>query len=352
MTFTALIPYPPASFRILRTCGLSRDFSVFPQVEHRVFPTRPDPAVASVSKNTPARTSASRRERAWTWIAVLVQAATVLIALDALASNIGPSVVDESYSHLASARASQWMAAVNSGLTLQSKDLAIHVSGDKLTATYTVTAPAGSLLGARAEADDDSNAGNDLVHNVLGDVTVAEFRYGFTGSQYTPEYLSFQPPTLTISTTTASPKQVIDTVTVQSYPFRLYRQRQQLAVLAPDVADDKPLVQIHVTAPGTSVSDLASLTMRDAAGGSGSTLAPSRDYDGSSTLTFALSEEGSGQSWLDGLRGVGGITIPFVDPLLSRLNSLFVFALLWWVWCRPAPTGGARDRRRRDRRGR
>ncbi len=254
----------------------------------------------------------------------------VLIALDALAFNVGPTVVDWEYNHLTSPRLSQWTAAVNSGLTLRSKDLAVSVSGYELTATYTVTAPAGSILGTRAEADDDRNAGNDLVDNVLGDVTVAEFRYGLTGHQYVPTSLSFQPPTLTISTTKTSPKRVIDTVTVQSYPFRLYRHRQQLAVLAPNAANGKPPVQIHVSASGAEVSDLTSLTMRNAANGSVD-LVPGKHFDGSSAMTFTMSEAGSGQSWLDGLRGVGGITIPFLDPLLSRLNSLFLYAVLWWA---------------------
>ena len=321
--------YPPAvsvSYGIVATAGIP---AFFRRLSTGLSARRPDRR-RQASRDAPARKLASHLVRAWAWAALLLQAVCVLIALDALAFNVGPTVVGGEYNHLTSPRMSQWSAAVNSGLALRSKDLAISVGRDELTATYTVTAPAGSLLGTRAEADDDSDAGNDLVDNVLGDVTVAEFRYGFTGPQYTPAYLSFQPPTLTISTTKASPKQVIDTVTVQSYPFRLHRHRQQLAVLMPDVADGKPPVQVHVTTSGTEVSNLASLAVRGAVDGSVD-LVPGKDFDGSSAMTFNLSEAGSGQSWLDGLRGVGGITIPFLDPLLSRLNNLFIYAVLWWA---------------------
>jgi hypothetical protein len=282
------------------------------------------------SADVPSRKLANRWKCAWTWVALLLQATAVLIALNTLSFHVGPRVVGWENSQLTSPRPSQWTAALNSGIALQSKDLAIRVIGDELTATYTVTAPAGSLLGRRAEADGDSNAGNDLVDNVLGDVTVAEFRYGFTGHQYQPAYLNFQPPTLIISTTKEIPKRIIDTVTVRSDPLRLYLHRQQLTVLAPDVAHGKPPVQIDLSAPpGAEVTDLSALDMRHAADGLVD-LVPAKDSGGSPAMTFTLSEAGSGRSWQDGLRGVGGITIPLLDPLLSRLNSLFVYAVLWW----------------------
>ena len=77
--------------------------------------------------------------------------------------------------------------------------LAISVSGDELTATYTATAAAGSALGKQAESDDSSNAGSDLVDNVLGDVTVAECHYGFTEGSASPITRARLPSAETVS---------------------------------------------------------------------------------------------------------------------------------------------------------
>jgi hypothetical protein len=275
---------------------------------------------------TPGFMAANRWHRVWAGAAVMLLAALLLVAVDGLASFVGPVVADDGPGPLAQPRLSTWTAAAGNGVSLLSKDLTISIDGDELTATYTVTAPAGSALGMAAETDDGSNAGNDLVDNILGDVTVAEFRYGFTGSQYMPAYLSFEPPTLTISTAPASHKRLIDTVTVQSFPFRLYRQRQEVAVQSPEFTYEQPPL-IDVTAPDAQVSTPVNAAVQNDGNGSAQ-LAPAKDYANNSAITFTLSEEGAGQSWLDGLRGVGGITIPFADNLLNRLNSLFVYIVL------------------------
>ena len=281
-------------------------------------------------ENNPGRRHARRWEPVWKGSVALFLALVVISAIDALAFKAGPAVSQRGETDsLVQPRPSGWAAAMQSGLTLQSKALAIRINGDNLTATYTVTAPAGSALEKRAETDEGSNAGNDLVDNVLGDVTVAEFRYGFTGFQYSPTYLSFQPPILTISTTQSSHKRLIDTVTVQSYPFRLYRHRQQIDVFMPNLGNGQPPPQIHVAAPGLQVSNPARLTVHDVGNGSAG-LATANGFDGYQPMTFTLSEGNSGQGWQDGLRGVGGITIPFADPLLSRLGTLFIFFVLLW----------------------
>jgi hypothetical protein len=128
------------------------------------------------------------------WSGGYLAAAAVLLALalasiaaiDWLAAGVSGEVNTHRVSWWGAHEESYWSNAVASphGLRLTSRDLLIKISGDSLTAQYTVTAPAGSVLATRASASEDGNSGDDLVSNVLGAVRVAEFRYGFTGSHH------------------------------------------------------------------------------------------------------------------------------------------------------------------------
>jgi hypothetical protein len=261
--------------------------------------------------------------------AVVLLGAVLIAAIDSLAWDAVPAVTHFEDSVLTPPGPSAWEAAASKGLTLTSKSLQIAIRGDELTATYTVTAPAGSPLGTRAETDDDPNTGNDLVDNVLGHVTVAEFRYGFTGQNRTPADLTFEPPTLTIAATPTSHKKLIDTLTVRSDQFRLYRSRQQVAVRSPNSTDGTPAPLIQVSGPGAEVSVPVQVAVHDSGGGSVD-LVPAKGFDGSAPVTFTLSEGRSGQSWVEKLRAIGGISIPIAGTTLNRLDNLFVYAVVLW----------------------
>ena len=97
-------------FAYLQNRGHSRDFNALPAVRHQAFTTASGPTRTG-PRDVAARKPGSCRERAWTWVGLLLQAVVVLIALDALAFTVEPTVVDGEYNHLMSPRASQWTAA-------------------------------------------------------------------------------------------------------------------------------------------------------------------------------------------------------------------------------------------------
>jgi hypothetical protein len=72
---------------------------------------------------------------------------------------------------------------------------------------------------------------------------------------------------------------------------------------------------------------------------SGATLASADERQDTATLTpaaahgsvaFTLSDGNPAPGWLDGLRGIGGMTIPVAGGLLNGLTNLLPFAVLWW----------------------
>lgn len=122
-----------------------------------------------------------------------------VVSVDWLAAGISDGVRANVRAHLGgwwgSREESHWADAVSTknGLRATSRDLVIRISGDRLTAQYTVTAPADSVFAKRVSAAGvGGNSGDDLVNNVLGAVQVAEYRYGFTGSQHFYATLTFR----------------------------------------------------------------------------------------------------------------------------------------------------------------
>ena len=227
---------------------------------------------------------------------------------------------------------SPWADAAAHHMTFLSRGLTITVDGDELTAAYTVTAPAGSLAASAAESDTDSNAGNDLVDNALGDVQVGEFNYGFTGHQLEMQYLTFMPPKLQMSRDTH--KHLMMKIEVDSYPFRLYRHRQQITILSPNASQVRgPLTLIDVRAPSAQTTNAVGMNIQGIANGTISARIQQATARDSKSASFIVSEGDMSPSWFGGLRAIGGITIPIADRFLGRINSIFAYCiLLWAVW--------------------
>lgn len=214
------------------------------------------------------------------------------------------------------------------GLQLDSRDLLIELNGDQLTARYTVSAPSNTAFAAAAATDDSPNSGNDLVDNVLGEVQVAEFRYGFTGDKdyYSP--LSFGEPQLAVKGATA-------TVTVESEPFRLYLPRQRLVVGRPGDVTVSGSDDVDIEAHGIQVADASGASIQEIGGSDTTLVANAR------TVSVEMWEDGASQGWLDGLRALGSIAIPVAGYPLDILSGAFVYLVLLWSLSRVARDGAA-----------
>lgn len=256
---------------------------------------------------------------------LLVLVLISIFAIDWLAAGVIGDVKSHWDGWWGDRQESYWSHAVSAdyGLLLTSRDLQINISGDSLTARYTVTAPAWTDLAARRAASEDGNSGDDLVANVLGTVNVAEFRYGFTGSEHTLTPLTFRAPQVSVTG-----RQV--RITVASEPFRLYFTRQYISVDRPSdvVVGGQDLV--HVNAASVQVMDVSGAKALDDGMKKDAIVAANLSRR-NGTISVAVSEREAGHGWLDGLRGIGGITIPVGDPLLGRLAGLVVYLVLFWA---------------------
>jgi hypothetical protein len=255
---------------------------------------------------------------------LLVLVLISVFAIDWLAAGVIGGVNSHRDGWWGDRQESYWSHVVSAdwGLLLTSRDLEININGDSLTARYTATAPAWTDLAARGAASEDGNSGDDLVANVLGTVNVAEFRYGFTGTQHTLTPLTFRVPQVSVTG-----RQV--RITVTSDPFRLYFARQYISVDKPSDALVSGPDLVHVKAASVQVMDVSGAKALDDTMKKGAIVAANLRRDG--TMSAAVSERGAGHGWLDGLRGIGGITIPVADPLLGRLGGLIVYLVLFWA---------------------
>lgn len=263
---------------------------------------------------------------------LLILAAVVIGAVDWLGAAASSQVGIPNRHWWGLSQRSPWADAAARHMTFLSRGLTITVDGDELTAAYTVTAPAGSLAASAAESDTDSKAGNDLVDNALGDVQVGEFNYDFTGHQLEMQYLTFKPPRLQMSRDTH--KHLIVTIAVDSYPFRLYRHRQQITILPPNASQVRgPLTLIDVHAPSAQTTNAVGIDIQGIANGTISARIQQATTRDSKSGSFIVSEGDMSPSWSGGFRAIGGITIPIVDQFLGRMNSIFAYCiLLWAVW--------------------
>ena len=220
-----------------------------------------------------------------------------------------------------------WANAIppNTRLHITARDLAITIANSRATATYTIMAPAKSTLIEQLTTMAVADSGNNLVNNVLGAVRLAEFRYGFTGPQHSFVSFNFHDPQVSFNNGTA-------TVSITSDPIGLYFTCQYIEVDTPgDVAvDKKGADQVHITSASvqTAIIPGGSRLNDTKVSGSQSVANLSRGYG---TMRVTVSENGPGQGWLDGLRGIGGIEVPLAEYLFAFLCSIVVYIVLLWA---------------------
>jgi hypothetical protein len=253
-------------------------------------------------------------------VAVLCLIALLAISVDWLASAIGADM-SSAVDHWWGAReGSPWdPGSAGDRSKLSSVNLQMKIIGDWFTAQYTVMASAKTSLPKEVLSADDSDTGSYLVNNVLGAVSVAEFRYGLTGSHYTPEQLTFHGPVMTITKGMA-------TVVVKSDPVRLYLHRQLITIMPPAGMAAHVEEQIQVLAPAVRVLAASGVSLDDVAKNEA-------DLHRGATWTDITVSAGSSSTldWLAGLRGLGGVTIPVADGFLWNLGNLFDYAVLLWT---------------------
>jgi hypothetical protein len=259
------------------------------------------------------------RRRLFRAVLLLLLAAGLVVAIDFLAAAVNGDGNLYDGTRSASVERSHWanMVLARKEMLVTSRDLTLTVNDSNLNAQVVVTTPAGSSLAYEVALNEDGNSGDDFVKNVLGEVRVAEYRYGFTGLHHSWSSVSFYGPKLAVSKGTV-------TITVKSLPFRLYMKNQYIFLgNAPGVSVGGP-DQIHVTASSVQVSDASGAVVNSAAEGDASF----RRQGDSAGMT--LSEGGaSAPGWLDGLRGIGRIEIPVAGTLLFRLNLVYYILVLW-----------------------
>ena len=285
------------------------------------------------SRHLPVRRPEGPRGYLKCGLAALFLGCAVIVAIDWLGAVTSNHVNTFNGHWWGASEGSPWADAAGQGITSLSRSLAIRINGDELTAEYTVTALPSSMIVDTVESDTDGDAGNDLVDNVLGQVSVGEFHYGLTGHQLAPTTLVFHAPQLQIAEN--QQKRLIATIDVTSAPLRLYEHQQQITILPPAAGPSRPTT-IQLRAPGAQVTKPDDIDVRSIAKGAGNLTVTT--FPGSAS--FMVSEAGAPPTWFDGLRAAGGLTLPIVGGFLIRLPAIFVFALFLWAFyraCRAFP---------------
>lgn len=205
---------------------------------------------------------------------------------------------------------------------LNSVDLVIAVHGDRLSARYLASFPANGPLAARAYSDISPDSGNDLVYHVLGGVQVGEFRYGFTGNSYTYDNLSFDEPQFSRSGSAV-------TAIVQSVPLQLSLHRQRIWATRPGRGYFKGRERVQVNIPSIQAADIQGANFALVKSGEIALTAI-----GSRDIKATVWDGNSGQGWMDGLRGIGGMMVPVADGFLCWIPVLLVYGMFWWAFRR------------------
>jgi hypothetical protein len=274
------------------------------------------------------RLDRAARALPWHWrlITALVLAAASIFVVDALAAAVSGAVESNDQSWPwgpREASSASQPAAVPPGLRLAPAHLVITISGDELTAVYTVTASSGQALAAQAQAAESAGNSDQLVSEFLGQVSVAQFRNGFTPNRYESTTLSFATPRLTVTGERT-------TVTIGSDPFRLLLGQQYIDI-GPASAAAGPPGDARFTYPaGFQVLQPAGASLisvsQDAPGAGQESTDLQR---GAKTAVTATLHE-TGTNWTTGLRSVGGMNLPLGGAALQRLASLVAYAVLLW----------------------
>ena len=289
--------------------------------------------IAKGSPHVPARGPSSARHNVTRWLVALFLASVVIIETDLLGSVANDQVTALNKHWWGATQESPWLDAANHRLAFLTRDLTITINGDQLTAKYEVTALADSPVAGTAESDTDTEAGDDLVDNVLGQVMVGEFHYGVTGNQIQSSSLKFNTPQVEIARD--NNKRLIATLDVESDSFRLNEHRQQVTILPPVMGvAGGPMTAIQLNAPAVQVTMPVGVEVDGIANGTANLQVNLTTVQQSDNASFAVAEGNTSPSWFDGLRAVGGITLPIVDALLFRLLAIFCCAIFLWAFYR------------------
>jgi hypothetical protein len=252
-------------------------------------------------------------------ITALILIGALILLTDLLAVAVRGVVENSDQSWLWGLReesSSDQPAAAPGGVRLASVHLLVMISGDELTARYTATSSSGQALVADTQAAQSAGNSDAMVSDLLGQVSVAQFRDGITGNQLEWTTLGFMTPQLQATGNNT-------TVTIGSNPFRLLLGQQQIQVKPPATPADGSPGDLEFTYPsGLQLLDVAGARLASTASGQTDL---QRD-DG--TATAVLRETGA--NWTTGLRSIGGINLPVIGAQLQRLASLVVYVVLLW----------------------
>jgi hypothetical protein len=252
--------------------------------------------------------------------AAVFLAALLAISVDWLASAVGADMSTAVDSWWGARQGSPWdSGSAGNQPKPSSIDLLMKITGDQFTAQYTLKAPTKTSLAGEVLSAGKGDTGNYLVDNILGTVSIAEFRYGLTGSHYSPVQLTFHGPKMTVS-------QGMTTVVVSSDPVRLYLNRQLITIMPPAGMAAHVPEKIQVRAPAVQILAESGVRLDGVA-------KDEADLHRGATLTdiTVSADRSSGLDWLTGLRGIGGIIIPVADGFIWRLGNLFYYAVLLWA---------------------
>jgi len=203
------------------------------------------------------------------------------------------------------------------GFQPTSLHLRIKVSGDELTAEYQVTASPTATMSGQMLAAEYAESGDGIVSDLLGQISIAQFRDGITGRRYEWNTLRFGAPQLQVTKGTL-------TATISSSPFRLMLDQQYIRIAPPAGSAGSVSGDLQFTdSTGIQLVGITGACLKSADGDDTVLLR------GASAMTAVLREPG--RNWTTGLRAVGGITLPVVGGALQRLGSIVAYLVLFWA---------------------
>ena len=252
-------------------------------------------------------------------IAALLLVGALICLMDVLAVAVRGVVKNSDQSWpwgLSEGSSSNQPAAAPSDVQLASVHLLITVSGDDLTAQYTVTSSPGQALTSQAQDAQRAGNSNAMVSDLLGQVWIAQFRDGLTANHHEWATLGFTAPQMQVTGNKA-------TVTITSDHFRLLLGQQYIQVSPPTGAVFGAPGDLEFTYPsGLQVLDAGGASLTSTAG-------DSTDLQRSGAAVTATLRE-TGANWTTGLRSIGGIGLPVIGGPLQRLASSVVYFVLLW----------------------
>ena len=194
-------------------------------------------------------TAQSKREGQplpWYWqlIAALLLVAAVICLVDVLAIAVRSAVEsrDQSWPWGSREQSSGQPAATPTTFRMASVHLVVSVNGDQLVARYTVKSSSQEALTSQVLSAESAGSSTTMVNDLLGQISIAQFRDGITGNQLAWGTLSFGAPQLQVTGDNT-------TVTISSNPFRLLLAQQYIEVYQPAEQTDTPSRDVEFADP-------------------------------------------------------------------------------------------------------